>query len=101
MENTFFQHKENESGHNIHKPLQTKLQELESEYDGETLNIASIKQLLDSENLIQFSSFTTKGWFMLIICSVGIPVIIAWRSTLTKYSRKTGEEKKSIYDKLK
>ena len=61
----------------------------------------TIKQLLDSENLIQFSSLTTKGWFMLIICSVGIPVIIAWRSTLTKYSRKTGEEKKSIYDKLK
>jgi len=42
-----FHHKENESGNITHKPLQTKLQELESEYDGETLNIASIKQLLD------------------------------------------------------
>jgi len=48
-----------------------------------------------------FSNLTLKGWFMLAICSVGIPVIIAWRSTLTKYSRKTGEEKKSIFDKLK
>jgi hypothetical protein len=62
---------------------------------------ATVKQLLDSNNLSQFSNLTIKGWFMLIICTVGIPAIIAWRSTLTKYSRKTGEQQNSIYDKLK
>lgn len=61
----------------------------------------TIKQLFDNENLVKFSNLTTKGWFMLIICSIGIPVIIAWRSTLTKYSRKTGEKEDSIFDKLK
>jgi len=49
----------------------------------------------------QTISPTLKGWFMLFICTLGIPAIIAWRSTLTKYNRKSGEEQKSIYDKLK
>ena len=62
---------------------------------------ATLRQLLASENGISFSILTLKGWFMLFICSLGIPAIIGWRSTLQKYGRKTGEEKKSIYDKLK
>lgn len=66
-----------------------------------SVNDATLNQLISKEIAVNFSNLTTKGWFMLIICTLGIPVIIAWRSTLTKYSRKTGEEKKSIYDKLK
>ena len=65
------------------------------------INDATLKGLLSKETSISFSNLTLKGWFMLMICTLGIPVIIAWRSTLTKYGRKTGEEKKSIYDKLK
>jgi hypothetical protein len=62
---------------------------------------ATLKGLLSSENGVSFSLLTVKGWFMLFICSIGIPGIIGWRSTLQKYGRKKGEEKKSIYDKLK
>ena len=40
-----FHHKETEVGHINHKPLQTKLQELESEYDDEVLNTEVIKEL--------------------------------------------------------
>jgi len=58
---------------------------------------STLKDIISS-NL--YSYLTIKGWLMLIICSVGIPIIIAWRSTLTKYDRKTGDKKKSIFDKL-
>ena len=67
----------------------------------ELIKDTTLKQLFSKEIAINFSNLTIKGWFMLGICTLGIPVIIAWRSTLTKYGRKTGEEKKSIYDKLK
>lgn len=73
--------------------FQVELEELTSD--------TTLKNLLSSENVVSFSDLTLKGWFMLMICTLGIPAIIGWRSTLTKYSRKTGEEKKSIYDKLK
>ena len=65
------------------------------------VNDTTLKNLLSSDAATSFSDLTLKGWFMLMICTVGIPAIIGWRSTLTKYSRKKGEEKKSIYDKLK
>ena len=57
-----------------------------------------LKDLLNN-NLL--GSLTIKGWVMLFIASIGIPAIIAWRSTLTKYDRKTGKKKDSVYDKLK
>jgi hypothetical protein len=64
-------------------------------------NDATLKQLLTSEGGFSFSGLTLKGWFLLFVFSLGIPAIIGWRSTLQKYGRKTGEEEKSIYDKLK
>lgn len=77
--------------------------------DGELTKEVTLKQLIsqktwpDSLNTIKNQEVlpTTKGWVMLFICLIGIPSLIAWRSTLTKYNRKTGEKEKSIYDKLK
>lgn len=77
--------------------------------DGELTKDVTLKQLLsqntwpDSVDFIKNQSVhpTTKGWAMLLICFIGIPGLMAWRSTLTKYNRKTGEQEKSIYDKLK
>ena len=68
------------------------------EFGNNAIKDVTLKSLFNENS---FSNLTLKGWFLLAICSIGIPAIIAWRSTLTKYSRKTGEEKKSIYDKLK
>jgi len=65
---------------------------------GNAVKDVTLKSMFNQNS---FSNLTLKGWFMLVICSIGIPIIIAWRSTLTKYSRKTGEEKKSVYDNLK
>jgi hypothetical protein len=61
----------------------------------------TLKDLFSKKSGADFTNLTLKGWFMLVICTVGIPGIIAWRTTLTKYGRKSGEEEKSIYDKLK
>lgn len=77
--------------------------------DGELTKEVTLKQLIsqntwpDSIETIKNQSVspTVKGWAMLFICIIGIPGLIAWRSTLTKYNRKTGEQEKSIYDKLK
>ena len=68
------------------------------EFESGVIKDVTLKSLFTDHT---FSNLTLKGWFMLMLCSLGIPAIIAWRSTLTKYSRKTGEEKKSIFDKLK
>ena len=73
--------------------------QVKTEYN--ILKDVTLKDLLQSENGASFYVLTTKGWFMLFICSLGIPAIIGWRSTLQKYGRRTGVEKKSIYDKLK
>ncbi len=43
---------------------------------------------------------TFKGGLILLICLIGLPALVAWRSTLTKYNRKTGEPKRSIWDKF-
>jgi len=43
---------------------------------------------------------TFQSALVLLISIVGLPAIVAWRSTLTKYNKKTGEPKKSIWDKL-
>lgn len=60
----------------------------------------TLKQLVE-----QFNSghihLPISSWLALLIISIGFPAIVAWRSTLTKYSRRTGEKKSSIYDKLK
>jgi len=77
--------------------------------DGELTKEVTLKQLIsqntwpDSTDTIKNQSVspTVKGWIMLVIGLIGIPGLIAWRSTLTKYNRKTGEHQKSIYDKLK
>ncbi|MGV6860786.1 MAG: hypothetical protein ACWA41_03390 [Putridiphycobacter sp.] len=63
----------------------------------ETTKEVSLKSLFTSKTK---TSLTYKGWAILLITSIGLPLIVAWRSTLTKYSRKTGEPKKSIWDKL-
>jgi len=76
---------------------------------GELTKEVTLKQLIsqntwtDSTETIknQTVSPTTKGWAMLFICLIGLPGLMAWRSTMTKYNRKTGEEEKSVYDKLK
>lgn len=76
---------------------------------GDLTKEITLKQLIsqntwpDSVDTItnQSVELTTKGWAMMFICLIGIPGLIAYRSTLTKYNRKTGEEEKSIYDKLK
>jgi hypothetical protein len=77
--------------------------------DGELTKEVTLKQLIsqntwpDSLDTIQDQSVdpTLKGWAMLLICFIGLPGLMAWRSTLTKYNRKTGEQEKSVYDKLK
>jgi hypothetical protein len=77
--------------------------------DGELTKDVTLKQLIsqntwpDSVDFLKNQSVnpTTKGWAMLLICFIGIPGLMAWRSTLTKYNRKTGEQEKSVYDKLK
>ena len=43
---------------------------------------------------------TLKSILVLIISLAGLPALVVWRSTLTKYNRKTGEPKKSIWDKF-
>ena len=43
---------------------------------------------------------TFQSALVLMISIIGLPAIVAWRSTLTKYNKKTGEPKKSIWDKL-
>jgi hypothetical protein len=43
---------------------------------------------------------TLQSVLVLIISLIGLPALVAWRSTLIKYSRKTGEPKKSIWDKF-
>lgn len=65
------------------------------------LKDVTLKDMMSKEIDVSINDLTFKGWFLLFICSVGIPAIIAWRSTLTKYNRRTGKEQKSIYDKLK
>jgi len=77
--------------------------------DGDLTKDVTLKQIIsqntwpDSVETIQNQkvSPTVKGWAMLFICLIGMPGLMAWRSTLTKYNRKTGEEEKSVYDKLK
>ena len=77
--------------------------------DGELTKEVTLKQIIsqntwpNSVDIIKNQSvaLTTKGWAMLVICLIGVPGLMAWRSTLTKYNRKTGEQEKSIYDKLK
>lgn len=77
--------------------------------DGELTKDVTLKQLIsqntwpDSVDTIKNQSVTptVKGWALLFISFIGLPGVMAWRSTLTKYNRKTGEEQKSIYDKLK
>ncbi|HIP35433.1 MAG TPA: hypothetical protein EYG85_01110 [Crocinitomix sp.] len=58
----------------------------------------SLKELFTSSKSFHL---TIKGWLLLLITIIGLPALIAWRSTLTKYDRKTGKPKSSIWDKFK
>jgi hypothetical protein len=57
----------------------------------------SFSELLTSQISYQL---TLQSILVLIISLIGLPALVAWRSTLTKYNRKTGEPKKSIWDKF-
>jgi hypothetical protein len=63
----------------------------------ETVKDYSISDIIKTSNSIEI---TIKGWFILLITLIGFPFLVAWRSTLKKFDRKTGEVKKSIWDKL-
>lgn len=57
----------------------------------------SFSELFTSQKTYQL---TLQSILVLIISIFGIPALATWRSTLTKYDRKTGESKKSIWDNI-
>jgi len=60
------------------------------------------KKFIFSELFTSQKSYqlTLQSILVLIISVFGIPTLVAWRSTLIKYDKKTGESKKSIWDKF-